>query len=394
MRKSVTYLIALTILYACSSSESNDIAGKKKELEQARKELAQLNKKIRELEKEISAVDPEFARQFRRAVPVSVMPAEKKPFLHKIDVRGSVESRTNVVINAQTAGEVKKVYVHEGQNVAAGQLLISLDTDVLNNTLAELESSLQLAKETYERQARLWQQKVGTEMQYLQAKSNKEALEHRIATTRAQIEMAMVRAPFAGTVDELPARVGQVVTPGVPLVRLVGREQMYIKADVSERFIGRFKTGDAVSVFFPAIGYRLNTTISAVGQIVNPENRTFTIEVMLPKVDVVIKPNQVAVLELNDYVNKDAFAVPTRIIQRDEDGQFIYVLEEKEGRYFARKRYVITGVTSGNQTEILDGLRVGDRVVDQGYRDLVEGVEAELVQMKPDSLAVVKQDKI
>ncbi len=387
MRKSIAYLIVFVALYACSSSESNDITGKKKELEQARKELAQLNKKIRDLEKEISAVDPDFARQLRRAVPVSVITAEKTSFVHKIEVRGSVESRTNVVINAQTAGEVKKVYVREGQYVTAGQLLISLDTDVLKNTLAELESSYQLARETYERQARLWQQKVGTEMQYLQAKSNKEALEHRIATTRDQIEMAMVRAPFAGTVDELPARVGQVVTPGVPLVRLVGREQMYIKADVSERFIGRFKTGDEVNVFFPAIGYRLNTTISAVGQIINPENRTFTIEVMLPKVGAMIKPNQVAVLELKDYVNNDAFAVPTRIIQRDEDGQFIYLLEEREGRHYARKRYVLTGVTSGNLTEILDGLRVGEKVVDQGYRDLVEGVEAEPVQLKTDSLA-------
>lgn len=390
MKKLLAYAILAVALNACSSSESNDIAGKKKELEQARKELAQLNKKIRELEQEISAVDPEFARQIRRAVPVSVFTAQKTPFVHKIDVRGSVESRTNVVINAQTAGEVKKVYVHEGQNVAAGQLLISLDTDVLNNTLAELEASLQLAKETYERQARLWQQKVGTEMQYLQAKTNKEALEHRIATTRAQIEMAMVRAPFSGIVDELPARVGQVVTPGVPLVRLVGREQMYIKADVSERYIGRFKTGEEVIVLFPAIGYRLTTTISAVGQIINPENRTFTLEVMLPKANVVIKPNQVAVLELKDYENNDAFAVPTRIIQRDEDGQFIYVLEEREGRYYARKRYVITGVTSGNLTEILDGLRPGDQVVEQGYRDLVEGVEAEPMQLKTDSLAVIK----
>ncbi len=388
MKNSIAFSVMLVTLYACSSSESNDLAGKKKKLEKARKELAVLHQKISELEKEISAVDPEFARQLRRAVPVSVVVAQKTPFVHKIDVRGSVESRTNVVINAQTAGEIKKVYVREGQRVSAGQLLISLDTDVLNNTLAELEASLQLAKETYERQARLWQQKVGTEMQYLQAKSNKEALEHRIATTRSQIEMAMVRAPFAGTVDELPARVGQVVTPGIPLVRLVGSEQMYIKADVSERFIGRFKAGDKATIFFPSSGHRISSAIAAVGQVINPENRTFTIEVMLPKVDFEVKPNQIAVLELNDYVNQEAFSVPTRIIQRDEDGQFIYVLEEKEGRYFARKRYVLTGVTSGNQTEILDGLRVGDWIVDQGFRDLIDGVEADPMQPAADSLTV------
>ncbi|MCX7637751.1 MAG: efflux RND transporter periplasmic adaptor subunit [Cyclobacteriaceae bacterium] len=390
MKKIFVYTLTLVLLYACSSSESNDVAGKKKELEQARKELAALHKKISELEKEISAVDPEFARQLRRAVPVSVVQAEKKPFEHKIDVRGSVESRTNVIINAQTAGEIKQVHVREGQAVTAGQLLVSLDTEILRNTLAELESSLQLAKETYERQARLWQQKVGTEMQYLQAKSNKEALEYRIATTRAQLELALIRAPFNGTVDELPAKVGQVVTPGVPLVRLVGREQMFVKADVSERFIGRFKAGDAVTIYFPLLDKRIQSTVSAVGQIINPENRTFTVEVMLPRVDFAVKPNQVAVLELKDYINTEAFAVPTRIVQRDEDGQFIYVVEEREGRLYARKRYVVTGVTSGNMTEILEGLRSGDQVVDQGYRDLVEGVEVEKVQPKADSIAEVK----
>lgn len=391
MKKISYFLLLIALLYSCSSSESNDVAGKKKKLEQARKDLAALNRKIAELEKEISAVDPEFARQLRRAVPVSTVQVAKQPFEHKIEVRGSVESRTNVTINAQTAGEIKQVHVREGQNVMAGQLLISLDTEILRNTLAELEASLQLAKETFERQARLWQQKVGTEMQYLQAKSNKEALEHRIATTRAQIELAMVRAPFAGTVDELPARVGQVVTPGVPLVRLVGREQMYVKADVSERYIGRFKAGDKASIYFPSLDRQLSSTILSVGQIVNPENRTFTIEVMLPRTDFDVKANQVVVIELKDYVNNDAFAVPTRIIQRDEDGQFIYVLEEKDGRYFARKRYVITGVTSGNLTEITDGLRTGDQVVEQGYRDLVDGVEAEPVKPTSDSVASSNQ---
>ncbi len=388
MRKLFYLSILLMTSYACSTSESNDVASKKQELEKARKELAALNKKIRNLEKEISAVDPEFARQIRKAVLVTVIPASTKPFEHKLEVRGVVESRTNVTINAQTTGEVKQVYVREGQSVKAGQLLVSLDTEILENTLAELESSLQLAKETFERQARLWQQKVGTEMQYLQAKSSKEALEHRIATTRAQIELGRVRAPFAGTVDELPAKVGQVVTPGTPLVRLVGREQMFVKADVSEKFIGRFKTGDRVQIYFPALDKRLPSVVSAVGQVINPENRTFTVEVTLPATGFTVKPNQVVILELTDYVNTEAFAVPTRIIQRDEDGQFIYIVEEAEGKMVARKRYVIPGVTSGSITEITDGIREGDRIVDQGYRDLVEGVEVEILKPQTDSLAV------
>jgi RND family efflux transporter MFP subunit len=377
--------------YACSSSEGNDLATKKKELEKARKQLAALHAKIRELENEISAQDPEFARQVRKTVPVTVFAAEKKPFEHKLDARGAVESRTNVTINAQAAGEIKRVYVREGQAVKAGQLLVALDTEILQSTLSELESSLALARETYERQARLWQQKVGTEMQYLQAKTNKEALEHRIATTRAQIELAMVRAPFNGTIDELPAKEGQVVVPGTPLVRLVGREQMYVKAEISERYIGRFKQGDKVTIYFPTLEQRLASSILAVGQIINPESRTFTIEVNLPATKFPVKPNQVVIVELVDYTNTDAFAVPTRILQRDEDGQFIYVIEQQEGRLIARKRYVIAGVTAGNLTEITDGLRVGDQVVDQGYRDLVEGLEVEVFQPAADSVATAIQ---
>lgn len=388
MRKTLYLVIIMLSGYACSKTESNDIAGKKQELEKARKELAELNKKIRTLEKEISAVDPEFARQVRKAVPVTIIQAARKPFDHKLNVRGSVESRTNVVINAQAAGEIKHVHVREGQPVKAGQLLVSLDTEILQSTLAELEASLALAVETYERQARLWQQKVGTEMQYLQAKSNKESLEHRIATLRAQIEQAMVRAPFSGTVDELPAKIGMVVTPGVPLVRLVGREQMYVKADVSEKFIGKFKNGDRVNIYFTALDKHIPSFITAIGQVVNPENRTFTIEVALPATGFTVKPNQVVILELSDYINKEAFAVPTRVIQRDEDGQFIYVIEEADGRTVARKRYIVPGITTSNLTEIAEGLREGDRIVDQGYRDLVEGVEVEVLQPKADTLAL------
>jgi membrane fusion protein (multidrug efflux system) len=380
MKKSMYIFLLTSILVSCISSESNDLDSKKKELEKARKQLSELHKKIRELEREISSVDPEFARSIKKTIPVQVFVAERRPFEHRLEVRGAVESRTNVVISAQIAGEIRQVHVREGQSVQAGQLLISLNTDILQNTLKELEVALELANETYERQARLWQQKVGTEMQYLQAKSNKESLEQRIATTRAQLELAIVRAPFAGTIDDLPARTGQVVTPGTPLVRIVGREQMYVKADVSERFIGKFRAGDPVRIFFPVTGEYVTSTVMAVGQVINPESRTFLLEAALPKTSFPLQPNQVVVLELRDYVNPEAFAVPSRIIQRDEDGHFIFVLDEKDGSTVARKRYVVTGLISGNMIEITEGLNGGELVVDEGYRDVIDGAEVEIIR--------------
>src|SRR5690606_16671008 len=316
-------IIALTVLaVACGapSDDNQNLEAKKKDLEAARKEFASLKEKIEKLEKEISEEDSTF-QQTENAILVSTFIAEKKPFEHKVEVRGAVESRKNVLISAQTIGEVERVHVREGQQVTKGQVLVSQNADVTRNSIAELKTSLELANSVYEKQSKLWEQKIGTEVQYLQAKNNKESLDRKLATAYAQLDMAIVKAPFSGTIDELPAREGEVASPGIPLVRIVSQQDMYIKADVSERFIGKFKAGDPVEVYFPTLDKKLSSKVASIGQVINPENRTFVVEVALPRIDFNVKPNQVTVLELRDYVSEATLAVPTRIIQRDEDGQ-------------------------------------------------------------------------
>lgn len=374
--KSRLYL-ALIIFFAvaCSKPKVSDLEAKKTKLEAAKKQMASLNETIVKLEKEISALDPEFARQNSKAIMVSTFVAEKRPFEHNSEVRGTVESRKNVLIAAQTGGEIKRVHVREGQHVSKGQTLISLDAEIVLNTIAELKTALELATSVYERQAKLWEQKVGTEIQYLQAKNNKESLERRLATANAQLDQAIVKAPFSGTVDQLPAKEGEIASPGMPLVRLVSLDDNYIKADVSERYIGKFKAGDPVEVYFPANDQRLKSTILSVSQVINPENRTFVVEVHLPKVNFVVKPNQVVVLQLRDYVSAATLAVPTRIIQKDEEGQFIFVVDNRGDKMLARKVHVTTGITSKTETEILEGLEGNEMIVNEGYRDLTEGVE-------------------
>ncbi|HNP96837.1 MAG TPA: efflux RND transporter periplasmic adaptor subunit [Cyclobacteriaceae bacterium] len=375
MKTKYIFPIILLIAAACGESkEEKSVEKKKAELDKARADFQELKMKIVNLENELSEIDPEFAKENNKAILVSTFVAKHQPFEHKVEVRGAVESRRNVMLSAQTAGEIKRTPVREGQRVTAGQVLVELDADVIRKTISELKTSLELATTVYEKQAKLWEQKIGTEVQYLQAKNNKESLENKLATANAQLNLAIIRAPFSGTVDQLPARVGEMAAPGVPLVRVVSTEEMYLRADVSERFIGRFNAGDKVDILFPLMNKKLTSVVSSVGQVINTENRTFEVEVMLPKVDFIVKPNQVVVLQLRDYVNQEALAVPTRLIQKDEDGQYIYIVEQRESGTIARKVHVKAGITSETETEIIEGLKGSEQIVDKGFRDLTEGV--------------------
>ncbi len=389
------YILPIIILIAAACGDSKDankvLEEKMAQLEKSRAELQAIKTSITNLEKEISELDPEFAKQYSKAILVSTFVAEKKAFEHKVEVRGSVESRRNVFLSAQTAGEVKRISVQEGQRVAAGQTLIELDADVIRKTIAELKTSLELATTVYEKQAKLWEQKIGTEIQYLQAKNNKESLEGRLSTANAQLNLAIIKAPFNGTIDQLPAQLGEMAVPGVPLVSVVSTEEMYLKSDVSERFIGRFKAGDKVDVLFPLMNKKLSSTISSVGQVINVENRTFEVDVKLPRVDFTVKPNQVVVLQLRDYVSENAFAVPTRLIQNDEDGKYIYAVENRPSGNVATKVRVVTGISAATETEILEGLKGSELIVDRGFRDLTEGVEVMIADSVADPKKVAKK---
>lgn len=384
--------IILLIVAACGGSEGDkNLEAKKAELDKARAQLQTVRGTIIQLEKEISKLDPEFARQNTKAILVSTFVAQKEPFEHKVEVRGAVESRKNVFLSAQVGGEIKRINVKEGQRVTQGQTLIELDADVIRRSITELKTALELATTVYEKQSKLWEQKIGTEVQYLQARNNKVSLENKLSTTYAQLNLAMIKAPFDGTVDQLPSRVGEVAAPGVPLIRVVSTDEMFLRTDVSERFIGRFKAGDKVDILFPLINKTVATVISSVGQVINEENRTFEVEAKLPKVNFVVKPNQVVVLQLLDYVNEEALAVPTRLIQKDETGQYIYVVEKRESGSIARKVYVVAGTTSNKETEITEGLQGNEQIVDRGFRELTEGVEVMVANMEATSAGVAKK---
>lgn len=377
--KYITLFITI-ILAACSSQPADDLTAKKTELDNARKELSDAKAKVTALEKEIAAADPAFATQ--NAILISPIKIVKTQFEHFVDVRGAVESRRNVTMSAQMGGKIVRVHIREGEKVAKGQTLVSLDAGVLYNTIAELKTQLELAQTVYEKQEKLWNQKIDTELQYLQAKNNKEALESRLAATNSQLSQMILRAPFNGTIDRVEALEGEMAAPGIPLVRIVNQDDLYIRADLSENFIGKFSAGDKVEVYLPAQDKKVQSTIKSIGQVINPENRTFDVEVKLPS-GMLLKPNQIAIVKLCDYRNTSAFVVATRLIQSDNTGQFVYTLTKNEGKDIAHKSYITTGVSFEGKTEVLEGLTESDTVIGDGFREVGEGVEVTISSANP-----------
>jgi membrane fusion protein, multidrug efflux system len=373
--KNKLILIALTTVFACTQ-KADDAESKKKELDAARTELITLREKIGTLEKEITALDPSFARN-NNAVLISTWELEEKPFEHFMDVRGAMESRKNVSLTSAVGGKIQRVLVSEGQPVTAGQTLVTIDADILRNSIAELNTSLGLATTMYNKQKKLWEQKIGTEVQYLQAKNNKESLEARLETTKSQLDQTIVKAPFSGTIDRVDALVGEMAAPGVPLVRMVNSNDMYIKTEVSEQFIGKLKPNDKVEVFFPAFNKKIKSNILSVGQVINPENRTFRVETSFNG-EVPAKPNQIVVVSVQDYVNPKVYTVPTKLIQRDNEGAFVFVVDKKDNLSIARKVYVKPGLSFNSVTEILEGFTGSEKVINEGYREVTEGAELKI----------------
>lgn len=365
-------LLALTVVAA--SCGGDDLSKKKQALSEKKKELQELKAEIKELEEAIAAADPAFGKEVREALLVTTVPVKQETFEHFVEVRGDVQSEKNVTISAETMGNVEQVPVTEGQQVNKGQLLVKVNADVLENNMSEVRTQLELATAVFERQKNLWDQKIGTEVQFLQAKTNKEALENRLSMLQSQLAQSTARAPFSGTVEEVMVRIGEATSPGKPLVRLVSLQDMYIKADVSESFVGAFKKGDKVEVYFPSLDKTFTSSITAVGNVINPNNRTFTLEARLPNDAELLRPNLLAVLKVKDFEQENGMVVPTHLIQRDRKGEYVYVVENKDGVKQVLKKHIETGLSFNNQTLVTSGLDASDVLVNEGFREVTEGV--------------------
>ncbi len=368
-------LTALTILiFSCGSKEG--VEQKKEKLAELKDQVSNLSNEIKALESEIATLDPEYARANKKSILITTAPTRKGEFTHFVELTGSVLSKKNVNIGSETAGRILEIPAKEGMRVSRGQVLAKIDAEAIERNMEEMQNSLDLATTIFQKQERLWNQKIGTEIQYLEAKNRKEGLEKSLASMKTQLGKSFVRAPFNGTIESVQVRVGELVQPGTPLFQFVGDSELFIQADVSESFVGVLKKGDSVQVVFPSLNKSINTKVSAVGGIINPNNRTFNIEVFLPNLSDV-KPNMISVLKIQDYVNKEGVIVPAHLILSDTKGDYVFTVENGE----AKKKYVKRGLTFGAETEILEGLMGTETLVDKGFREVGDNFSVTIAKL-------------
>jgi membrane fusion protein, multidrug efflux system len=368
MNKILAFL-TLTILIGISACGGGNAKGgdKKAELATLKKQAADINAAISKLEKELNAND---TTKKVKTYFVQTTAATPSVFSHYIELQGAVVADEEYFLNARAAGSLKSVRIAVGDRVSAGQVVAEIDDDMLQNQMDEVKKRWELANEVFQKQESLWKQNIGSEVQFLSAKNNKEALEKTMATIEKSRDYYRIVAPNSGVVDELNIKTGQVVAPGVPLAKIVNFSKLKLKADVPESYAGKVRTGNSVLVSFPDLKKEMNSKIGYIGSSVNPMNRTFKVEVPLRGGEANVLPNMAGIIKVADYSNPNAFSIPINIIKKDMDGSD-YVLVEVGGK--AAKAIVKVGQYYGDNAEVMSGLKSGDRLITTGFEDLNEG---------------------
>ncbi|WP_378181407.1 efflux RND transporter periplasmic adaptor subunit [Aquimarina sp. SS2-1] len=334
--------------------------------------------KLKQLDEAIASLDT-----IKKLPLVTTITAKDTLFTHYLELQGSVETKKNIVLYPETAGTLVRVLVKEGQRVSKGQTLARIDDGGLSQQLAQMEVQAELAKTTFERQKKLWEQKIGSEIQYLQAKTNYESTKNGVEQMKRQLAKSVVSAPFSGIVDDIMAEQGSVVAPGqTALIRIVNLDEMYIETEVPESYISSIVTGKEAKVYFPVLGKTIDAKIRQVGNYINPNNRSFTVEVAIPNKNGMIKPNLTAKVKINDYTSENAILIPQSIISENSDGdQYTYIANSKDAKNIAKAKRVIvkTGKTQGDYIEILDGINNGDAIISEGARSVKDGQKVEII---------------
>ena len=363
--------LTLMLLAACTGGEKQDLATKKKQLSDLKTEQRDITAKIAVLEKEIAKLDTSIKVDAKTKL-VGVDTLAPVTFKHFVEVEGSVDAKENVLALQLAPGVVTAILVSVGDHVHKGQVLFITDASATETQIATLKTQLALATTVYEKQAHLWQENIGSEVQYLQAKTNKEAAESQLAQLQNAVELTKCKSPIDGVVDEIRVKIGDMAAPSqaMPGVRVVNNSNLVIKARLSDAQIGLLEVGDLVSVTFPDINKTIQSKVSFVGQVVDKQTRTFNVEVKLDNKDANYKSNMIAKLLINDDIQKNVITIPTNTIQQNEKGQD-YVLVADNHK--AVKRIIETGSNYNGTTVVKSGLSAGDKIISFGYSEVVDG---------------------
>lgn len=378
-------LVLVFLLSACgeqTQSVEDVIAGG--DLEQIRALRSEIKADEMELIDKLEALDAKIDElDTTEKLPlITVEQLVTESFKHYIELQGNVMTRDNLMLYPEFSGLLNSVYVKEGQRVSKGQVLARVDDGGLSQQRAQMALQADLAKTTYEKQKRLWDQQVGSEMQYLQAKTASEAQQKALGQMDRQLAKTSIRAPFSGVIDEVMAEPGSVVMPGQsPILRIISLRDMYVEVNVPESHLPKVKKNNSVKVEFPVLGEEVESQIRTVGSYINPANRTFKIEVAVPNKDEMIKPNLTAKVKINDYSNDKALLIPQNVMSEDAHGmEYVYIIKDiQNGRGKAERAYIQSGLTRGDKIEILSGLEAGMSLVIEGARAIRDGIMVEIL---------------
>ena len=369
--KKILSITAFAALAACSQPEATgDFATLSTTLDSLKAERATLDAEIKAVEGQLALLDTTVKYDVVTAYNVS-----PTMFEHYFNVFGMVEADKSISLYPLNSGKVERIAVRKGQKVSKGDLIVALDTDMMESSLKELETGLELAKTVFEKQQKLWiDEQIGSEIQYLQAKNNYESLAQKLVTLKEQMSFSEVRAPFDGVVDEIFVKVGELAAPQMPAARIVNTNGVYVKADVPESYANRVKVGTNANVEFTSMDFQVAAEVIQVGQFIQEGNRTFAINVSLPVTPGSVKPNQMVHVGLQDHLNHEALVVPTHLVQQDVQGNdFVFVMKNEGAFSTVEKAMVEVGLSYDGNTEILGGLEAGAVLVDKGSRSVRAG---------------------
>lgn len=367
------FLLSFLIFFsACNQEKENkSLTDKKNKLIQLQGQQNALLKQIISLQQEINEV--ENIKSFEEGKLVSLQKLTPTDFQHLIEIQGTVYSKQNVMLFPETNGVITKIWVNEGQNVKQGETLVTIDSEIYSAQLAELNKQYELAKTIFEKQKNLWDQNIGSEVQFLEAKSRKETLEKSIHRIEVMVEKSNIKSPINGIIDEINFNEGEFASTQRQVLRVVNLDEVYVKADATEIYINAIKKNDSIHIDFPALNESRKAKINAVGQVINPVNRTFGIDVKLPNLNRKLKANLLAILKIADYQNPSAIVVPTKWIQQDHSQDFVFIAVEENQQLIARKKIIEKGKTYNGSTEILAGLEQDDLLITEGSNDIADG---------------------
>ncbi len=368
MKKIFLMVLAVLTIAGCGSADKQS---QLKELEAKRDEI---NIEIKQLLAEIALEKGDNLHE--NAPFISLQLIKPSVFRHYIKTQGAVTSDNNILIPAQLDGVVKSIYVTEGEQVKAGQLLGQLDGAIYEKNITELKTSLDLARTIFERQERLWNKKIGSEIQYLQAKNNKDALEARLATLEETYRLTKIIAPISGTVDQILVKAGEGIGAGFGTVRVVKVSQLKIESFLSENYINHVHNGDSVNVTIPVLDKSFTSVVRSVSQVIDSKNRTFPVEVKIPAGMQDVKPNMMAILTINDYTKTDAITAPVNVVQNTGNSKFLFTAKpvNADGNLWkVVKKQVTTGLNYDGIIELTNGLLPNEYLVTVGYQNLADG---------------------